>query len=222
MPVARWTYALSSLAGTTLFWFYSGVRWTRSDFPIMDNLPLLYEILPLAVLGLVLAATRLEGLAPAALEIIAALFWALLFLSFALWLPFWTTVERLGAGVVDALSLVVGLTALCMCVLAARSMFPRATQSRIAVRLLHAAGLGILGLYFARLSLLIYASTRITLSGGIAALLYEARLRVMVSTTVAVLLMASALVAWLSRRAFALKGSDHVVEQADGADEARL
>ncbi len=196
MLMARCAYAASSVVCIVVFWLYGGARWTQSEFPIMDNRPLLYEILPLAILGLVLAATRRRGVAPPVLELVTALLWFVTLLAFALWPPMWNTVERLGTGVIDALAVVVGLTALSMGVLALQPLAPKpARYPSLGVRLLHAAGIGLLGLYFARLSLLFYASTRTTLSGGVAAVSYEARLRVVLCATVALTLAASALAA---------------------------
>jgi hypothetical protein len=200
--IARWTYAASSLLGTAVFWFYSGTRWTRGEFPVFDDIPLLYDILPFAAVGLALAASRRPGLAAPVLEVVASLLWFLTFGAFALWLPWWSTVERLGAHCIDALAVLVGFTALSMGALAIQALGSRAGRSAsLPARLLQAAGAGLLGLYLAHASLLLYAATRTTLSGGVAAMSYEVRLRVLVSAIVVATLATSAVAARLTRAA---------------------
>jgi hypothetical protein len=113
------------------------------------------------------------------------------------------TVERIGASLIDAVAIAVGATAVALMALGAKAIRTAWGLGVIAGGrwLLEGVALGALALYLARMSLQLYASTRLTLSGGIAAVVQEMTLRAVVFGLVAVLLAASVALAMYAGRA---------------------
>jgi hypothetical protein len=152
------------------------------------DIVLRYEIAPFTLAAVALSLTRRRSTAAPPLELCAALLWCVAFLSFALWYPMFNTIEHLGAPLVDALAVVVGLAAVAFIGVAVQGLIATGLSGQ---SLLQAIGVGALGIYLGHVSLLFYESTRTTGSGGFEAILWEARLRVYACGLAAVALITS-------------------------------
>ena len=159
-------------------------------FPILNNLPLWYEVLPLCFLALVQAATR-RPRGPSAFEVVAAALWFVTLLGLGLWHPMFSNVETLGSGVLDGLAIVAGLTAVSMIVLGVRMVVSvRARPASAVACSLEVLGLGALGLHLSQISFTLWAAMRLYPTGGINGVFDAARRNAAIVGLVAILLVA--------------------------------
>jgi len=177
-------YFASALLCPMVFWLLTGASSRFAEFIV------LYELVPFSIVGLLLGTTRGDSPAGGGLELVSAGLWGLTLLATALWYPLFNTVERMGSGLIDAVAVTVGFAAVALGSLAARVLLAARSKSLVfgAGWSLQAFGIAVLALYLARTSLLLYATTRLTLSGGIARITQEMTLRVAVFAVVALAL----------------------------------
>jgi hypothetical protein len=195
-------YVGSATVAPALFWLFG----RTGPF---DAFFFQYGVLPLVVVGVTIGLTRLWSPAPSALEITIAGFWCTTLLSIALSPPLYRWAQqagqagqRVGQTAVDGHAVLLGITAAALGGLAAYSLAGARSSGSVswAWRLLQAIGLGIMACYLGRASLVLYASTRISESRGLAGISAEAALRVLVSL-MSVLAFAGSAVAQTVRRA---------------------
>jgi hypothetical protein len=189
--VAAWAVGITGVLCPVVFWFLRDGTGEGNAFVV------LYELAPLTVVALAFGPSRMASPAAPALEMIASGLWCLTLLLFALWHPLFSTVERVGSRALDLIALTVGCTGAALVGVAASAFLPvrRPPVVPAAAWYLQGLGVGILGLYLGRAGLLLYASTRATLSGGLSAVSYEVNLRLLICGAAAIALAASAVMA---------------------------
>jgi hypothetical protein len=177
--IAGWTYvaaAISCLGAYHLIGLGS-----RPWDPVlwMYDPPIRYEVLPLVVVSLLLAATRVGSAARGSLEIVAAVAWLATVSAFGAWRFVFATVERIGTSRLDALAGLIALTGLSMVALSVSSLlswrrlrwWPRVGQ------LLQAFAGVALGYCLLRTAVLSFLTTRVVRGGGLETFAYELELR---------------------------------------------
>ena len=188
----RVIYFASSVVCLVVFWLFGGPP-MDPGFPVLNNFPLWYEILPLCFLACVLAVARRPRGLPA-LEIVAAVLWLVTLLGVGLWHPMFRSVESLGPHILDGLAIASGLTAACMIALAIQPLASKRARpaSKVACSL-EVFGMGALGCYLFTISFALWAATRLFAAGGIDEVFVTARQNVAFVAVVAGILVASTL-----------------------------
>jgi hypothetical protein len=189
----------------------------------MYDPPIRYEVLPLVVISLLFAATRVGSASRGSVEIVAAVAWLATVSAFGAWRFAFATVERVGASTLDALAALIALTGLSMVGLSVSGLvswrrlrwWPRVGQ------LLQALAGVALGYSLLRTAVLVFLSTRVVRGGGIEKFAYELELRerLFVAT---MLFLTGAGVAAAADWALRVFGKRRAVEQSVAPDEARV
>lgn len=189
--------------------FVAGSRF-RGVTAAWDDFLFFHYIAPVGIATAAVGATRRAFPVARAVEVVAAAGWSTTLLCLVLW-PAYADIPTIGLRVTDGVALVFGVTACVLWALAVQVLSGnRIPRQPLVARTLQALGHGVLGVYCGRLSFLSYTNTRLTRTGGLAAVSWELDLHIFLFIAAIAALLGSAIVAWKGRP-----------QQPSGSDELR-
>jgi hypothetical protein len=193
MNLARALYVASAVLCPILFCLAGGAG-------ALNSFVVEYHLLPFSAIALAMAVGLDASIAPAHGEVAAGALWCVTYAAAALWFPLFAELTRLGH-VIDAIALLIALTAGTLGFVLWGGLsrkFPFEPTPPVAV-ILRYFGVGVLAAYLLRAAARLYMSTRLTVSGGIAAMSYEAALTVATAIAVSLFLVPAGVLVWFAR-----------------------